>query len=381
MHNKSYLSAFSSYVLRGVAIGIASPCLVGAQERDTAEVDLLKELVAVPGVSGREEQIREVIQMRLPRWARDASRVDAIGNLIVTVGSGEPSILYVAHMDEIGYWVTNIRGDGRIQVQTTGGFYDRQYEGRVVQIHTRGGPINGVVAIPSIHLQGPAPAPETRPFNVDSVVVDVGTESRDETVALGIELLDPITVPKDLTQLAGTRLAARSMDDRFGCAALLALARRIDPNAINGTLTIAWSVQEELGLQGARALASAMSPDVVVAIDTYVASDSAVENARLGNAKLGEGPVIRALDTSNVAPIARVRALMSLAERRQLRLRYGATGGGNDGSVFRTASSEVLPIGIPLRYSHSAVETIDTRDLAGLVDLLEAMVRDTSWTN
>jgi putative aminopeptidase FrvX len=216
---------------------------------------------------------------------------------------------------------------------------------------------------------------------VDSVIVDVGTESRDETVALGIELLDPITVPKTVTQLAGTRLAGRSMDDRFGCAALIALTRRIDPAAVNGTLTIAWSAQEELGLQGARALASAMSPDLVVAIDTYVSSDSPVENPRLGRAKLGEGPVIRALDASNVAPISRVRALMSLAERHELDLRYGATGGGNDGSVFRTASSEVVPIGIPLRYSHSAIETIDTKDLVGLVDLLEAMVRDLSWTN
>jgi putative aminopeptidase FrvX len=176
------------------------------------------------------------------------------------------------------------------------------------------GPVNAIVAMPSIHLQSQPPTGEPRPFTVDSVIVDVGTESRDETVALGIELLDPITVPKTVTQLAGTRLAGRSMDDRFDCAALIALTRR-------------------------------------------------------------------ALDASNVAPISRVRALMSLAERHELDLRYGATGGGNDGSVFRTASSEVVPIGIPLRYSHSAIETIDTKDLVGLVDLLEAMVRDLSWTN
>jgi putative aminopeptidase FrvX len=169
------------------------------------------------------------------------------------------------------------------------------------------------------------------------------------------------------------------MDDRFGCAALLALARRIDPGAVTGTLTIAWSVQEEIGLQGARALAAAMSPDVVVPVDTYVTSDSGVESARIGNAKLGEGPRIRALDQSSVAPISLVRALIALAERNQLAVTYGATGGGNDGSVFRTASTAVLPLGIPLRYSHTAIETIDSRDLVGLVDLLELMVRDVSW--
>jgi hypothetical protein len=121
MNNKNNLWSVFVLALRGITIYVASHCLVVAQERDGTEVDLLKELITVPGVSGREEQIRELIRTRLPRWARNASRVDAIGNLIVTVGSGEPAVLYVAHMDEIGYWVTNIRDDGRLQVQTTGG--------------------------------------------------------------------------------------------------------------------------------------------------------------------------------------------------------------------------------------------------------------------
>jgi putative aminopeptidase FrvX len=171
------------------------------------------------------------------------------------------------------------------------------------------------------------------------------------------------------------------MDDRFGCAALLALAQRIDPQAVQGTLTIAWSVQEEVGLRGAAALAKEMSANLVVPIDSYVTSDSPLENKRLGNAPLGEGPIIRALDTSNIAPIARVRALMAFAERNDLTLRYGVTGGNNDGSVFRNGTSAVLPLAIPIRYSHTAIETIDTRDFIGLVDLLEAMVRDVSWVN
>lgn len=350
-----------------------------AQKSGAPVVGLLRDLVAVPGVSGREEAVRAAVTARLPRWARGAARVDAIGNLIVTVGSGKPWVLYVAHMDEIGYMVANIRGDGFIQVQKAGGFYDRQYEGQVVQIHTAEGPVNGVVAMPSIHLRDDAG--EAGPYEVDDVLIDVGTRSRQETLGLGIRTLDPITVPKVVTQLAGSRLAARSMDDRFGCAALLALAQRIDPKSVHGTLTLAWSVQEEVGLRGAEALAKAMSPDTVVPIDSYVTSDSPIENKRLGNASLGGGPVIRALDSSNIAPIALVRSLTAFAKRKNIPLRYGATGGGNDGSVFRNGTSRVLPLAIPIRYSHSAIETIDTEDLVGLVQLLHAMARDNSWLN
>ncbi|MGD8323384.1 MAG: hypothetical protein PVF50_03380 [Gammaproteobacteria bacterium] len=174
-----------------------------------------------------------------------------------------------------------------------------------VRIHARGGAVNGVVIIPSIHIQDSA-AP-TQTFDGNSVLIDVCTDSREQTLAPGIELLDAITVPKTITELAGMRIAARSIDDRFGCAALLALTQRIDPDSLAG------------------------------------------------------------------------RSLMSLTQRYDLKLNYGATGGGNDGSVLRSAKSSVVPLGIPLRYSHSAIETIDTPDLEGLVDLLKAMVLDSSW--
>ena len=169
------------------------------------------------------------------------------------------------------------------------------------------------------------------------------------------------------------------MDDRFGCAALVALAQRIRPNDVSGTLTLGWSVQEEVGLRGSQAVAAALKPDVVVPVDTYVSSDSPVENPRVGNHALGAGPIIRALDSSNISPIELVRSLVQFATDAGLTLSYGATQGGNDGSVFRNGKSKVLPIAIPLRYSHSAIETIDTRDLGALIDLLEAMVRDTDW--
>lgn len=340
---------------------------------------VLSPIVEAMGVSGREEAVRETILALLPDWARKAARTDAMGNLIVTAGSGEPSVLYVAHMDEIGYMVTNIRPDGILQVAKHGGFYDRQFEGHLVRVQTAAGFVNGVVVIPSTHLHRGLSEGD-KSFDVQSVLIDVGTDSREETEKLGVALLDPITFPKKISALAGTRLAARSMDDRFGCAALVALARGIRPAEVKGTLTLAWSVQEEVGLRGAEALAAEMKPLFAVPVDSFVTSDSAIENPRVGLARLGDGPVIRALDSSNIAPIGSVRALMEFARERKIPLAYGATQGGNDGSVFRSAVTRVLPLAIPIRYSHTEVETIDSRDLSALVSLLEAMVKDLSWT-
>jgi putative aminopeptidase FrvX len=363
-------------MLAAMAIGFfvlrAGPA--GAQE----EVEILEALVTAVGVSGREEQVRERILARLPAWARDVATVDAMGNLIVTIGSGEPHVAYVAHMDEIGYMVTNIRDDGMIQVAKHGGFYDIQYQGQLVEIHTSGGAVNGVVAMHSTHLWRGLDNPQGEYDHAD-VLIDVGTRSRDETSSLGIALLDPITVPKRISRLAGTRMSGRSMDDRFGCAAEVALAQRIRPRDISGTLTLAWVVQEEVGLRGATALAKNLEPDIVVPIDSYVTSDSALEDPRVGYHELGAGPVIRALDSSHIAPIDLVRRLVGFAETAGLRLSYGATQGGNDGSMFRNGRSQVVPLAIPIRYSHTAIETIDTADLVELVDLLAAMVQDTSW--
>ena len=363
-----------------LAIFTLSVFLVGAAAPAAAqgEIEILERLLLSVGVSGREEQVREAIFDELPGWAQQAATIDAMGNLIVTIGSSGPHVAYVAHMDETGYMVTNIREDGRIQVAKHGGFYDSQYEGQLIQIHTASGSVNGVVSIHSTHLWRGLESPRGN-FDHSDILIDVGTESREETEALGIALLDSITVPKRVTRLSGTRLAARSMDDRFGCAALVALAQRIRPGDVNGMLTLAWTVQEEVGLRGARALAAEISPDVVVPVDSYVTSDSPVENPRVGNHALGAGPIIRALDSSNISPIDLVRSLMDFAADADLALSYGATQGGNDGSVFRNANSKVLPLSIPIRYSHSAIETIDTRDLTALIELLNAMVLDTAW--
>jgi putative aminopeptidase FrvX len=208
-------------------------------------------------------------------------------------------------------------------------------------------------------------------------VLDAGAHNAEEAAKLGIEVGDWVTIPKEYRQLLGRRASGRSMDDRVGCAALVAAAWALGPNLGNRDVTFVWSTGEELGLVGATEVAKRLaseghSPDFVFAVDTFVSSDSPLELPRFAHALLGDGFVVRAVDNSNVVPTADVQKVLSIAKRSSIPAQYGVTGGGNDGSAFVRYGSTDVALGWPLRYSHSPGEIIDTRDLDALAKIVAA---------
>jgi putative aminopeptidase FrvX len=137
----------------------------------------------------------------------------------------------------------------------------------------------------------------------------------------------------------------------------------------------AWSVREETGLEGAKALADRLGPNVsrVYAIDTFVSSDSPLESSRFANAKLGDGVVSRALDNSSVTPADEVDRLTKLARGARIPLQVGTTNGGNDGSELARYGATDVAIGWPSRYSHSPVELLDLRDVRSLSRIIASL--------
>ena len=123
--------------------------------------------------------------------------------------------------------------------------------------------------------------------------------------------------------------------------------------------------------------AAGRTPQYVFAVDTFVSSDSPLESSRFANAKLGSGFVVRAVDNSNIVSRANVDKMLSLARSRAIPVQYGVTGGGNDGSAFLRYGSMDVPVGWPLRYSHSPGELVDTRDVDALTRIVEAVA--TTW--
>ncbi|MFQ5768305.1 MAG: hypothetical protein ACE5ID_10030, partial [Acidobacteriota bacterium] len=373
-------------------------------------------LIKAAGVSGHEGPVAHVIRRLLPPAARRRLRQDEEGNLLLDLGSGHPHLLFVAHLDETGYRVNGIEADGRLQVERMGGFYDSAVLGRPVQVHLqKGGDVPGVL-IREAGRDNPSPAGGEKPpqggsgtSSADPVLlverlpaaslrVDLGTRSAGETAALGVSIGDTVTVPKRFQLMGPHRGIGRGVDDRAGCAALLAAVHRLALKAAGkdrnserilpdgflsgsgeprrGQVTFAWVVREEIGLEGSRALAAHLKPDEVYAIDTFVSSDSPLERTFFAEARLGEGAVLRAIDSSNLSPLGVVRDVLEGAQAAGIPVQLGAGRGGNDGSVFTSGAVFDLPLSWPGRYSHSAVEMIDARDHQALVDLiLSLMVR------
>jgi putative aminopeptidase FrvX len=330
---------------------------------------LLAPLIEVYGVSGHEAPVRAVIAKRLPAWAKP--EVDAKGNLIVTFGQGGQEMAFVAHTDELGYEITAIQEDGTATVRKRGGFFDSLLEAHPVLVHTSRGPVPAVVA-PRPNYQR---ASEAQP-KADEVLVDFGTTNRQQTDGLGVAKGDTATVRKSFSTLAGTRGSARAIDDRAGCAALLAALARIDPAKVTNRITFAWVVEEETGLAGSGALAERLHPAYVFAVDTFVSSDSPVDPQRMALIPLGTGAVLRAVDNSSITPPETVAKIRAMAAARQIPTTVGVTSGGNDGAQFSRFGSTVVPISWPGRYSHSPVEVIDSRDLDALVNLIVMLVNE-----
>ena len=326
---------------------------------------VLAQLVESYGVSGMEGPVRTIIQRQLPPDL--VSRTDSAGNLWVTVGAGEPTVVFIAHMDEIGFRVTEIRADGSLALTPVGGIFPSLWEGRPALVHTGRASIPGVFMPRDSASAGDSVTPELR--------ADVGTSTREGTAALGIAVGNTVTMPKQFVRLANFRATGRSFDDRVGSAAQLLALRRLNRKQLRHTVIFVWSVREEIGLEGAEAVAHTLGvrADRVHAIDTFVSADSPLEPRNFAVAPLGLGAVARALDNSAVTPPAYLDSLVSVARSLRIPLQVGTTNGGNDGSVFGVYGVPDVPIGWPLRYSHSPAETIDLRDLVSLADLIQAV--------
>src|SRR5579864_1783791 len=214
------------------------------------------------------------------------------------------------------------------------------------------------------------------------VHVYVGTHSTEDTQKLVIKVGDWITIPKEYRPPLGTRANGRSFDDRVGCTALIEAAKLLMGSDLLGRdVTFIWSTEEELGLKGAAAAAERMAkegkaPDFVFAIDTLVSSDSPLESKRFADAEIGRGFVIRAVDNSNIIPLEYVERVIKLAHDNDIPVQYGVTGGGNDGAVFQRYGSVDIPLGWPLRYSHSPGEVIDTRDVDALAKIITVLAKN-----
>lgn len=361
-------------------------------------IDLLKDLVSRPGVSGYEDSVRDFIEEKIKNYTK-SYYTDPIGNFVARIGSpcyplsnisqhdnystsGGHNILLVAHMDEIGMVVSHLEDDGSLRIRKIGLLDDRLLVGREVVVYSKKGAIPGVIGIRPPHLMPSLNDIETKKCHKaprwDEIFVDIGTPSREDTDEMGVEVMDPILFKKNFFRMHDTKIAARSLDDRIGCALLIlameSICKKTDISGKKDKITFAWTVQEEIGSIGAKSLSNSEQWDIVLVIDSYACADVPGVPYHLGPASLGKGPVIRMMDHYSISDKNLAQHTINIAKREGIPLQYGPTGGFTDGMQFQSKGASILMLSFPIRYMHSPVEMADLNDLDNLLKLVVAFI-------
>ena len=228
--------------------------------------ELIKKLCDAHGASGYEDNIAKIMKEELAKYSDEVIK-DRLGNIIAKKGNGNPIIMITAHMDEIGFVVKHIDKNGFIWFVTIGGFYEPTIYGSRVIIHTEKGDLTGVIGSKPPHLM--EDDERKKPIKKKELYIDIGAKNKEDAQNLGVKIGDSITFNQELKFLPNNFITGKAIDDRVGCVALIEIMKHL--NDFKGTVYAVATVQEEVGLKGARVSAFKIKPDIGIVIDTGLA--------------------------------------------------------------------------------------------------------------
>ncbi len=340
-----------------------------------ASKQFLQDLLAAPGPSGYEGPVRSAWVDEVRTYA-DAVEVDVHGNAIASFNAqGAPRVMLAGHMDELGFQIIYIDEKGYLYFDTIGGFDLGMVPGRKVRIHTRNGPILGVLGKKPIHLmrgdeRNKVPAKH-------ELWIDIGAESGDEAKEV-VDIGDPVTYDSNFEVLRGDLIVSRATDNKAGAWVVAEAMRRVAKakKACQAALFSVATVQEEVGLRGAKTSAYGVDPMVGIAVDvTWAMDHPGVDKRQVGECLLGGGPVINR--GANINPIVFDR-LVSVAKKRKIPHQIMAEPGGTgtDANAIQLSRAGVAAglVSLPQRYMHTPVEVVSLKDLDNAAKLLAEFV-------
>src|SRR5919106_4785484 len=332
------------------------------------QLKLLERLCNVIAVSGDEGEVRKIVLEQVKPYA-DEVRVDALGNVLATRhgrGRKRMRVMLDAHMDEIGFMIVADDGEGIFRFELVGGIDVRHLVGKQVLVGREGKP--GVIGGKPVHLM--KSDERTRKVPLDSLRIDLGPEGK-------AKVGDRAGFATKFRR-AGPSILSKSIDDRIGVATVIELLKQAPPNI---DVCAAFTVQEEIGLRGAKVAAQYFNPDLAIAIDSTPANDLPVfdgsENV-IYNTKLGFGPAIYIADGSTIHDPRLVRFLVDRAEAQKIPYQFRQPGGGgtDSGAIQRAlAGIPTVSVSVPHRYTHSPVSIARVDDWKNTLNLLRAALK------
>lgn len=331
----------------------------------------LEDLSLLRGVSGQEDEVRRYLAERL-RGKVDLLEKDALGNLIVGVGLHKkgPRVMAAAHMDEVGLLIHSIEENGLLRFRKVGGIDDRILLSKPVLV----GPdrVPGVIGAKPIHLQ--EPGEREKAVSWRDMAVDIGAKDKAEAEKY-VQVGHMATFLTEFGPFGEGRVKGKAFDDRAGCAVLLSLLEEEWDGPFFGVFT----VQEEIGLRGARTAAYRVDPHYAVVLEGTPAADIPRKEGETSSTELGKGPAISFMDRSSIAHPGLVKELIQVAEREGIPWQWRRTqGGGNDAGAIHLTRKGVpsVSISVPCRYIHTPVSVLDPEDLWNTARLARAFIRE-----
>lgn len=332
--------------------------------------DLLEKLSNAHGISGYEGGIRSIVEEEIYPYV-DEVRVDKLGNLIATKRGETPSIMLAAHMDEIGLMVKYVDDDGFIKFVRVGGWFDQTLLNQRVMLHTEKGMITGVIGSKPPHVM--KEEDKKKVVEADDMFIDVGATSKKDTQKLGIVGGTSITIDRELRPMANDMVTGKAFDNRAGLVMLIEALKRTDAGV---TIHAVGTIQEEVGLKGAKTSAFGLSPDVAIATEVTITGDHPGIEKKDSTIEIGKGPSITVLDGSGRGLITSelvLKWLKETAERDKIPYQLDISSGGTTDATAIQLTKAGIPSGtisLPTRYIHSPVEVISLRDLDRCAELI-----------
>lgn len=355
------------------ALALAGSSSAMAQD---ATSGLLQRLSNAAGPPGFEEPVRKIMVQEL-RPVTDHITYDGLGSVIAQQGNSGPRIMLDAHMDELGGMIRRTTPDGFLTMQMLGGWLDQALAGQRWVIIGSKGPVRAITSIRDVHLTSGDERGKLIPR--EAVYLDVGAANAAEVAALGVAAGDPVVPDSEFAIMNGTQsYAGKAWDDRVGCAVLVEAARRLKASGHPNQVFFVATVQEEIGLRGARASTAIVKPDIGIAIEGGVTGDSGGAKPDDSQAKLGGGPGIFLYDSSALPNRKFVSLVKRTASARQIPLQLDLVQGyGDDSAEIQTVNggAPTVNLVVPARYTHVHNGIINRRDFDQMVDLVVALIR------
>ncbi|MCA9100786.1 MAG: M42 family metallopeptidase [Planctomycetales bacterium] len=350
---------------------------------DDVASDFLQKLLETPSPSGYEWPVQHLVRDFVDGIA-DEVETDSHGNVIATKNpDASLRVMLAGHCDQIGLIVQHIDDDGYIYVSQIGGWDIQMLIGQRLTVWAAEGPVEGVIARKAIHLLEPEERKQVPKFT--DLALDIGAKNKADALSV-LKIGDPITLALGMHRLRGDLIASPGVDDKSGLWIVMEAFRRAAKRKLNVGVYAVSTVQEEVGLRGARTSAYHVDAQVGIAVDVTHATDCpGVDKKQVGDIRLGRGPAIYRGPNMNPKVVDR---LVAGAEKAEIPYQLLAAGGatGTDANVMQVSRRGMATglIGIPNRYMHSPVEVVSLGDLDHsaqlLADFLESLEPDADFT-